>query len=251
MGKTTLQHKIAAAATEEIINCLCYEIYPGNDPATIEELARNMMEHMGAKSPFAHYGFPYAVSIGRGKVIAHGVPRGEPFEHGEIVRIDFGLSFNGFCGDLATTILVPGGPTNVELMYNDAMIVAQQAAKKAAMHAAAGTRVSELWEIMKKHVNGYDYGLVSNLCGHGIGKEMHQEPIIGPESKYKLRAGQVICIEPFVVLCDPFQAVVEATEDRNGLVIDDMILGVHYEIMVLVTHTCGVIIGGPAYPNLA
>lgn len=238
--------KAAAIAAQEIVASLCNHVQEGVYPEEIERLAKRMLLKAKAKPLFPKYDFPYTVSISRHKVIAHGYPVGDPFEPGEVVRLDLGLELRGACADLATTVLIEGGPEATELFFADAWSVAQKAAQAAAKEAWAGNTAGAVWEALRKTVNGFGYAVLENLVGHGIGKTMHEGPLIAADSTSKLQEGQFLCIEPFVLLCDPPCASARAEHSFQGLIVPNMALGVHYEIMVLVGPTAGEIIGDPA-----
>lgn len=239
--------KTAGLAAQEILNALCGHVQAGAYPEDIERLARRMILRIGARPTFPDYGFPHTLSIGRKNVIAHGVPAGGPLEQGEIVRLDIGFELGGACADLATTVMVGSDPEPLKRLYVDAMLVAQRAAHEAAAQAWAGNTAGALWESMRRIIHGFDYAILENLVGHGIGRKMHEEPLIQANSPARLRSGQVLCIEPFVILCDPPCRSIEAQESSSGLIVPSMVLGVHYEIMVLVQQSGGVIIAEPLW----
>ncbi|MEM4227758.1 MAG: M24 family metallopeptidase [Candidatus Caldarchaeum sp.] len=239
--------KAAALAAQEILNALCRHVQAGVGPEEIERMASRMLLHIGARPTFPDYGFPYTMSIGRKNIIAHGVPTGEPFEPGEIVRLDIGFELGGACADLATTVMIGSDPEPMKRLYVDAMLVARRAAHEAAAQAWAGNTVGALWDSMCRIIHGFDYAILENLVGHGIGRKMHEEPLIQSNSPVRLRSGQVLCIEPFVILCDPPCRSVEAQESSGGLIVPNMVLGVHYEVMVLVQQSGGVILAEPMW----
>jgi len=152
------------------------------------------------------YNFPSELCVSVNDAAAHGVPTGEPFKEGDLVKIDIILKVNGQWADAARTYTV-GRMNNDDLM----LYVATETARDEAIKACfAGQRIATLTHIIEDVAEQYDVTPLSALCGHTIGETLHMAPAIpntmcfydkNPKSKnMTLKEGQTICIEPLFTL---------------------------------------------------
>ena len=144
------------------------------------------------------YGFPAAVCISVNDVVVHGIPDNYKLKEGDIVSIDIGASFKGYHGDSAWTY--PVGKISKEDEY--LLKHTEESLYEGIKKAIPGNRVGDISAAVEAHANKYGLGVVKELCGHGVGTKVHEEPDVpnfghagrGP----LLREGMVIAIEPML-----------------------------------------------------
>ena len=165
--------------------------------------------------------------------VVHGIPRKDHFvDNGDIVSLDFCLSYKGYQSDCARTL--PVGEIS-----NDAkqlLEVTKQSFFEGIKFAKEGCHLYEISAAINDYVDKFGYGVVRDLVGHGIGREMHEDPQI-PNFRQrrrgmKLQAGMTLCIEPMINMG---RADVAFMDDDWTVVTDDGSLAAHYENTVLIT----------------
>jgi methionyl aminopeptidase len=177
----------------------------GATPRELDAAARKMIADDGDIAPFADYPsgkhgeeFPGVVCISVNDAIVHapGTTSHMPFVDGDVVKIDFGVSHQGFITDSARTVIV-GKPRKEDAQLMRATYEALDAGIGA---ARAGNTVGDIGYAVQKVAEKYGYGYPRNLSGHGVGREIHEEPHVPnygePGKGVKLTEGLVIAIEP-------------------------------------------------------
>lgn len=163
----------------------------------------------------------------------HGIPsRKRRLEAGDLVKLDFGVVYQGFYGDSARTI--PVGAVSLEAQ---ALLDATRESLEAGIRAAvSGNRIGDIGHAVQAHVEAKGYAVVRDFVGHGIGRRLHEEPQIPnfgtPGTGMKLRPGMVLAIEPMV---NAGTWEVETLEDDWTAVTLDGRLSSHWEHTILVT----------------
>lgn len=144
------------------------------------------------------YGFPAAVCISVNDVVVHGIPDNYKLKEGDIVSIDIGASFKGYHGDSAWTY--PVGKISKEDEY--LLKHTEESLYEGIKKAIPGNRVGDISAAVEAHANKYGLGVVKELCGHGVGTKVHEEPDVPNFGKAGrgplLREGMVIAIEPML-----------------------------------------------------
>jgi methionyl aminopeptidase len=199
--------------------------------AEVESFVRG---HDGAVPAFKGlYGFPGSACISVNEEIVHGIPKSSVvLTEGDIVTVDVGVRLNGWCSDSAYTFAV--GEVDAETQR---LLDATTGALDAAIEAAVvGNHVGDLGAAVMAAVEGQGIGIVRDLVGHGIGREVHEEPQVpnvgragqGPE----LRAGMVLAIEPMLSLGTDR---IRTLDDRWTVVTQDGSRAAHFEHTVAIT----------------
>ncbi|MDT8369030.1 MAG: type I methionyl aminopeptidase [Longimicrobiales bacterium] len=199
-----------------------------------EEVERFVRDHDGAVPAFQGlYGFPGAACISRNEEVVHGIPRDSVvLEAGDIVTVDVGVRLNGWCSDSAFTFPVGEiDPSSARLL------AATRDALDAAVDAAVvGNHVGDLGAAVMAAVEGQGIGIVRDLVGHGIGREVHEDPQVPnvgrPGQGPALRAGMVLAIEPMLSLGEER---IRTLEDRWTVVTADGSRSAHFEHTVAIT----------------
>ena len=184
-------------------------IKPGVSTLELDRIAEEFIRDNGALPTFKHfpnpYGEPFPASIctSVNDVVVHGIPRKEEvLRDGDIVSVDCGTMLDGFCGDSAYTFCV--GEVAPEIRH--LLATTKESLYKGIEQAVHGKRVGDIGFAVQQHCEREGYGIVRELCGHGIGRSMHEDPQIpnyGRQGYGKtLKSTMCLSIEPMVTLGD-------------------------------------------------
>lgn len=191
----------AGKIATQILEQLRLAVRAGVTSLEIDELAFELCKKHGAKPNFVGVGerhnlYKHATCISVNDTVLHGIPSGLPFQKGDIVKIDFGLEFQGLNTDHCCTVVVG------EFLkpQDERLVTVAQAAIQAAAHLAiAGNRTGDLGEMIQKTAKQAGFQVVKEFVGHGIGKTLHEEPSLPAFGKAHsgslLKKGMVICVE--------------------------------------------------------
>ena len=186
-----------------ILEILSKQVRPGMKTRELDIIAGREVERLGARPSFKGYrGFPANLCVSVNDEIVHGIPGEQVLNEGDIVSLDFGAIFDGFQGDAAVTVGV--GEISSEAGQ---LLEATQAALKAGIAAAyLGARLGDISAAIQVYAESRDYSVVREYTGHGIGREMHEEPQIPnfgqPGTGPELRKGMTLALEPMVNIGD-------------------------------------------------
>ncbi len=172
---------------------------PGVTTRELDAFAEEFIIKNGATPTFKGYaGYPACICTSVNNEVVHGIPGDRALRNGDIISIDAGLKLNDYCGD--ATITVPVGPISAEAAR--LIKVTAKALELGIAKAVPGNRVGDISHAIQSFVEGQGYSIVRDFVGHGIGREMHEEPQVphfgSPGTGPILREGMVIAIEPMV-----------------------------------------------------
>lgn len=184
-------------------------IKPGVTTLELDRVAEEFIRDNGAIPTFKgfpnQYGqpFPGSICASVNDQVVHGIPNDKPLQEGDIVSVDCGTYMNGFCGDSAYTFCV--GEVAPEV--RELLKVTKEALYKGIENAVHGKRLGDIGSAVQDHCEKHAYGVVREFVGHGIGKEMHEEPPVPNYGKrgsgVLLKSGMCIAIEPMITLGSP------------------------------------------------
>jgi len=186
-----------------ILEILSKQVRPGMKTRELDIIAGREAERLGAKPSFKGYrGFPANLCVSVNDEIVHGIPGERVLNEGDIVSLDFGVIFDGFQGDAAVTVGV--GEISSEARR---LLEITRAALKAGITAAyPGARLGDISAAIQNCAESKGYSVVREYTGHGIGREMHEEPQIPnfgqPGTGPELRKGMTLALEPMVNIGD-------------------------------------------------
>jgi len=225
--------RAAARIVAKTIERLRLEVRPGVTTAELDRLAEAFIRDHGARPAFKGYrGFPASICPAVNEEVVHGIPGARRLEEGDILGLDVGVEKDGYYGDAAIT--VPVG--RVSEQARRLLEVSREALARGVGQARAGNRVGDISHAIQSFVEGQGYSVVRALVGHGIGREMHEEPQVPnygpPERGPRLMAGQVLAIEPMVNAGGPD---VEILPDNWTAVTKDRLLSAHFEHTIALT----------------
>ena len=215
-------------------------IHPGMTTYQLDKILHDFIVHSGATPTFLGYGgFPASACISINEEIIHGIPsRHRVIKAGDIVSVDVGATLNGFVGDNAATF--PVGDVSQEAL--DLLAVTKASLFEAIAAAQVGARLGDVCHAVEAYCSERGYGIVREYCGHGIGREMHEDPEI-PNFGHaghgiRLFPGMAIAVEPMINI-----GTWEVKRLGDGWTVKtkDGSLSAHYENTVVLTDN-GVIV---------
>lgn len=207
-------------------------VKPGISTLELDKAAEALILKNHAKPAFKGYeNFPYSLCTSVNEVIVHGFPSGLPLKEGDIVGLDLGVLYKGYNSDMAVT--VPVG--NISFGAKRLLMVAKKALKRGIKKARDGNTTGDIGNTIQRYIEDQGYGVVRDLCGHGIGRAVHEDPQVPNFGKRhsgtKLKEGMVICIEPMVTMGD---YNIKKSKDGYGYATKDASLSAHFEHTVAV-----------------
>ena len=213
-------------------------VEPGVSTAEIDRIAYDYIISQGAEPNFLNlYGFPATACISINSEVIHGIPsKKRIIKSGDIVSIDLGAKIHGFNGDNAATF--PAG--DISAQAKRLCEVTEQSLYKGIEKAIAGGRIGDIANAVQTHCESAGFGVVRDFVGHGVGKELHEDPSVpnfGTAGRgIRLRPGMTIAIEPMITQGD---YAVKQLADGWTVVTADGKLAAHFE------HTVAITAGGP------
>lgn len=193
--------RISGKKTATILHKVAAKVAPGVTTRELDEYAAELARtEEGICAFYGYHGFSGHICSSLNEEVVHGVPGRRVIRDGDIVSIDFGLVFGGFVGD--TAITVAAGSIDPE--WQRLLDVTQESLKAAIGKAVEGNRLSDISNAVQACAEGAGFSVVRDFVGHGIGREMHEDPQIpnyGPPGRGPvLKAGMTFAIEPMINL---------------------------------------------------
>jgi len=188
----------------QIIKEIKEKIKPGVSTQELDRLAESLIFKFGAKPAFKGYqGFPASLCVSINEEVVHGVPSARKIKEGDIVKLDLGIFYKGFYSDMAVTV----GVGSISFEARRLIRVTKKALKRAIKRMKPGKRLGDVSWAIQKYVEGQGFNVVRDLCGHGIGRRLHEDPEVlnfgQPKKGLLLKKGMVFAIEPMVVIGNP------------------------------------------------
>ena len=208
------------------------KIKAGMTTKELDTLIERFIRSEGANPSCLGYGgFPASACISINEVVVHGIPDNRVIQDGDIVSVDIVADKNGYHGDACRTYCIG----NVSEERKALVQRTEECFFKAIENLRAGTPLFDIGYRVQKHAESFGYGVIRSYTGHGIGKEMHEDPSVPNHGKLgtgtRLKAGTVLCIEPMIALGD---WRVKLLPDGWGAVTADGKAAAHYENTVVV-----------------
>ena len=207
-------------------------VEPGMTTEQLDDVGAKFMRQRGARSaPQLTYDFPGFSCISVNDEIVHGVPGPRVLRPGDVLKIDVTAELDGFIADSAITVVLPPVTTRAHNLVQCAGV----AFKKAMKFATARTRIAELGRAVESEVHRWGHSVVREMCGHGVGRGLHEEPSVpnfySALTRGRLEDGMVIALEP--IICESPSAIVE---DEDGWTIRTAsgCLAAHYEHTIVI-----------------
>ncbi len=217
----------------EILSIIRQHVKPGVTTLQLDEVAESEAVRRGAKAAFKGYsGFKHAICASINSQVIHGIPSKRVLVDGDILSVDFGILYDGFYGDAALTI--PVGRISATAQH--LLTTTSESLYAAIEFARPGNRLSDISHAVQKYVEGRGYSVVREFVGHGIGRNLHENPQIpnygAPGKGVRLKPGMVLAIEPMINEKGP--GVVTLDDGWTTVSLDGG-LSAHFEHTVAVT----------------
>jgi methionyl aminopeptidase len=202
----------------------------------LDQFAKDYIFKQGGSPAFLDYqGFPGALCTSVNEVVVHGIPvRSAKLRSGDIIGIDVGVYYNGYFGDAAKTFTVGMVTPEAELLLK----ITEESLYQGIMQCVAGNRISDISHAVESYVCKFGFSPVKEFVGHGIGKNLHEEPAIpnfcNPGKGARISDGMVFAIEPMINIGTHR---VKVLDDGWTVVTEDAKLSAHFE------HTVAIIEG--------
>lgn len=187
-----------------VLQLIKKEVQAGMTPKDASALAAAELERLGGKPSFKGFeGYPDIICISTNNEVQHSIPNDRPFEDGDIVNFDFGVTYRGMVTDAGISVSI-GGLDKADKAGKRLLEGTERALYAGIDQVRGGARVGDISAAVQAVLQSYSLGIVRELVGHGVGHELHEDPEIpnygvaggGPV----LKAGQTIAIEPITTL---------------------------------------------------
>ncbi|MDO4565064.1 MAG: type I methionyl aminopeptidase [Clostridia bacterium] len=193
--------RLSGRIVEGALELLGRNIRPGITTEALNKLAHDYIVGQGATPSFLGYnGYPKSVCISINEEVVHGIPSNRRLRKGDIVSCDIGAELDGWQGDAARTFIVGEADEEVERLVR----VTRECFFEGLKFCKEGYRISDISAAIQSHAEKHGYGVVRDLVGHGIGRQLHEEPevpnFVSPWARQRLQAGMTLAIEPMINL---------------------------------------------------
>lgn len=223
----------AGRIVAQVLELIEKKIRPGVELIELDQLAESTIRKRGARPAFKGYkGFPATICASPNETVVHGIPGKQRLQEGDIISIDVGAEFKGYFGDMAATYPVGEISDTAKRLIE----TTRSSLYKGIEKCVDEFNLYDISSAIQDEVEGAGYSVVREFVGHGIGRQMHEEPQIPnygtPGRGPKLKTGMVLAIEPMVNVGD---YGVEVLNDNWTVVTADKSLSAHFEHTVAIT----------------
>src|ERR671930_607784 len=225
-----------ARAGEILVRCmdlLAGKIRPGVTTAELDEAAERFIRSQGATPAFKGYrGFPGSICASPNSMVVHGIPGSYALSRGDILSVDVGVVLDGWVADAAITL--PIG--KITPLAGRLLTTTREALFEAVERCRAGNRLGDVSNAVQRRVEADGFAVIRALVGHGIGRDMHEDPQIPnfgePGTGPLLAEGMVLAVEPMV---NVGTHAIRIAEDQWSVYSQDGSLAAHFEHTVAIT----------------
>jgi methionyl aminopeptidase len=227
------QMAVAGAIQARCLKMLAAKCRPGVSTADLDLAAERFIASQGATASFKGYrGFPASICASPNSMVVHGIPGSQKLAKGDIVSLDVGVTKDGWVADAAMTV----GVGEISRDAQHLLDVTKASLLAGIEHARPGKHLGDVSHAIQSTVEAEGLSIIRTLVGHGIGRDMHEDPQIAnfgePGTGPKLEAGMVLAIEPMVNAGGPD---VRVGGDNWAVYSSDGSLAAHFEFTVAVT----------------
>ena len=226
--------RVAGKITGDALRLVEKHIKPGVSTAELDKIAYDFIRKQGATPSFLNYnGFPGSICASPNNWVIHGIPsRNIILKEGDIISIDMGAQKDGYHGDAARTYAVGKISDEAQRLID----VTRQSFFEGVKFAVHGGKLGDVSAAIQEYVEKHGYSVVRDFVGHGIGRNLHEDPSVPNFGRYgkgvKLAAGMTIAVEPMV---NEGEYDVVVLDDDWTVETEDGSLSAHYENTILIT----------------
>jgi methionyl aminopeptidase len=218
----------------EVLSKLEKEVAVDMSSKDLSERAKELLRPLGGQPTFLGYqGFPDVLCVSINDEVVHGIPRATTkIKSGDIVSLDFGVTYRGMITDSALSVIAGKSGTAAQKLLDKT----NESLYAGILEVAPGVKVGDIGYAIQRVLDGGDYGIVRDLVGHGVGHELHEEPNIPNHGRkgtgFRLEEGMTIALEPMATM-----GGYEVKVDNDGWTIRtrDGSMAAHFEHTILVT----------------
>lgn len=209
------------------------QVRPGITTRELDKAAEGLVLSSGAECSFKGYhGYPACSCASINEEIVHAVPSDRVLKDGDIFSLDLGVFYKGYHSDMAITLPVGKISPEVQKLIK----VTKESLEVGIKEAKIGRTFGDIGSAIQKYVESHGFNVVRDLCGHGIGKDLHEDPEIlnygKPGAGPKIKEGMVFCLEPMITAGDWH---IKKSKDGQGFITDDGSLSAHFEHTITIT----------------
>jgi methionyl aminopeptidase len=236
--KTPAEIEVMAKASRvvaEALEIVKKAVQPGISTEELDRIAEEEIRVRGALPAFKGYrNYPKTLCASVNDQVVHGIPSRRKLKEGDIIGLDLGAIVGGFYGDSAVTVAVGAVSGTTEKLVQ----VTKEALYLGIKQAVVGNRLSDISHAVQEHVEASGFSVVTEFVGHGIGRQLHEEPQVPnygkPGQGPRLQPGMVLAIEPMVNIG---RSAVRVLDDRWTAVTVDGSLSAHFEHTIAIQPT--------------
>jgi len=215
-----------------ILNEIKKEVKPGVILSFLNDKANELIKKNNVKPAFlGHEGYPATLCTSINDVVVHGLPNDYILKEGDILSLDIGIEYQGYFSDMAITL--PIGKVDDEKAR--LIRVTKKALKRGIKKMTPWNTLGDVSNTMQRYIEKRGFAVIKELCGHGIGKDLHEPPEILNYGERKtgpaLKEGMVLCIEPMVSMGN---GKIKQNPDRFSFATQDGSVASHFEHTVLI-----------------
>lgn len=227
----------SAQLVSRTLGMLASEVKEGVTPLQLDQMAETYIrDHKGKPGFKGMYGYKYTLCTSVNNEVVHGIPNNRPLQNGDIISVDCGAVLNGYFGDHAYTFAVGEIAPEVAKLLQVTLECLEIGIKE----TRVGNRIGDIGFVIQQHAEKHGYGVVRELCGHGLGRKLHEDPEVPNYGKRgtgkKIQEGLTIAIEPMINMG---KKDIDRLSDEWTIVTKDGLPAAHYE------HDVAVINGEP------
>ena len=227
------QMRATCTLAAQVLEMIAPEVKPGVTTNRLNDLCHQfILDHGAIPSPLNYYGFPKSICTSVNEVVCHGIPDKKPLREGDLVNLDITTTLNGFHGDTSKSYCV--GEVSDDVKKIDR--VALESLRRGIRAVRPGGTLGDVGHAIQTYVESEGCSVVQEYCGHGIGRNFHEDPQVlhygKPGRGLKLRPGMTFTIEPMVNLG---RREIRVLDDEWTVITKDGSLSGQYEHTLLIT----------------
>lgn len=226
--------RVSGRMLASVLTHLASHIQAGMNTKDLSEMAKQELRALGGQPTFlGYYGFPDVLCVSVNDEVVHGIPRASHIIHeGDLVSLDFGVTYRGMVTDSAISLIVGEGTPAAQKLVK----TTKQALDAGIDAAKANAHIGDIAAAVQAVLEKENYGIIRDLVGHGVGHELHEDPNIPNYGKkgtgQRLQTGMTIAIEPMATLGD---YRIKTDPDNWTIRSADRSLAAHFEHTILIT----------------